>query len=61
MTRTEIEKDIRRLEELIDYCNDLDLQGVIVEVNGKTELWYLIDMKNWLEEDQYKLWNEVED
>lgn len=61
MTRTEIEKDIRRLEELIDYCNDLDLQGVIVEINGKTELWYLIDMKNWLEEDQYKLWNEVED
>lgn len=61
MTNAEIERDIKQLEELIDFCEDMSLEGVIIIVNGKTEYWYLVDMKNWLEEDQYKLWNEVED
>jgi len=45
-------------EELIEICEEMGLDGVIKEVNGKTEHWYKDDMINWIEEVERLIRNE---
>ena len=59
MTKEDIEEEISLYEDLISYCLDFGLDGVIKTVKGVTEYWYVEDMKNWIEEDYYKLLNEI--
>lgn len=58
VTKKDIEDEMQQYEELIDICYELDLDGVIKEVNGKTEYWYIEDLKNWIEEDRDLIRNE---
>lgn len=60
ITKKDIEDEIQEYEDLIEVCEEMGLDGVIKEVNGKTEYWYKDDMINWIEEDEYLIRNEEE-
>ncbi len=58
VTKKDIEDEIEQYEELINLCEEYGLEGVIKEVNGKTEYWYKEDLKNWIDEDRFLIENE---
>lgn len=58
VTKRELQDEINELQELIDNCNVLGLEGVIKTVNGTTEYWYKEAMQNWIEENENLLLQE---
>lgn len=58
VTKKDVEDEIEQYEDLIALCEENGLQGVIKEVNGKTEYWYIEDMQNWIDEDKFLIRNE---
>lgn len=58
VTKRELQDEINELQELIDNCDVLGLEGVIKTVNGTTEYWYKEDMQNWINENEELLQEE---
>lgn len=52
VTKKDIEDEIQEYEDLIDICEEMELDGIIKTVNGKTEYWYKVDIQNWIEIDK---------
>ncbi len=60
VTKKDVEDEIEQYEDLIALCEENGLQGIIKEVNGRTEYWYIEDMQNWIDEDKFLIRNEDE-
>ncbi len=60
VTKKDVEDEIEQYEELINFCEENRLRGVIKDVNNKTEYWYIEDMQNWIDEDKFLIRNEDE-
>lgn len=60
-TRKDLQDEKYELEELINICEEKGLEGVITNVDGKTEFWYKTDMENWIDDLEFKINNECEE
>lgn len=61
MTKKDLEDEIYTLQDNIDICYEKGWQGIIMPVGGKTEYWYIEDMQNWIEEDEFRIRNDFDD
>lgn len=60
-TKKDLEDEIDQYKDLISLCEENGLQGVIIEVNGRTEYWYKVDLQNFIDENKFRIRNEVEE